>query len=213
MDNPTHLSRPQLDNCAQLDDILSFIRLHKNKNYIEIEFRLGKKGNSNAFDTNVGEDIFSKALSALNGYRAWESVTEKKEQVFYGARNGLRIVYNESTDEQVCVTKHQLGVKDYVIPNSRFDVRIAASTEIPSNYDNERDRFPTVKNRRRISYVRKGLSIDVSEITTTGEQEDKDEESQTQYQIEFEILDPKEIDDNRAFNHFQKVFDLLKCFS
>ena len=194
------------------DDVLRFIRQHKSKNYVEIEFRLGRKGAS-SFDTNVGFDAHQKALKALRGYQGWESIIEKNEQIYYGARKGLRIIYDEVADIQTCVMKHQSGVLDKTIENSPFDVRIAASIEIPSTYDNEKDRFPTVKNRRRISFVRKGLSIDVSEITTNGQQEDRDEESKTQFQIEFEILNVKDLDDNKASNHYQKVFDLIKCFS
>jgi hypothetical protein len=193
------------------DEVLRFIRQHKSKNYIEIEFRLGRKNNKN-FDTNVGLEIYTKALKALEKYQGWESKIIKNEQVYYGQRKGLRIVYNEDTEEQTCVTKYPLATLDKSLLGSH-DVRIAASTEIPSTYDNERDIFPVTKKRKRVSFIRKGLSIDVSEITSTGEQEDPDEESQTQYQIEFEILNPSELDDNKAYNHYNKIFDLLKCLS
>jgi hypothetical protein len=195
---------------VEVENVLRFIRQHKSKNYVEIEFRLGRKNNS-VFDTNVGNELFQKALKALRGYQGWESIIEKNEQIYYGARKGLRIVYNESTDDQICITKHQAGVLDIVLNGFPTDVRVASSIEIPSTYDNEKDHFPTQKKRKRISFVRKGLSIDLSELVTTGQQDDMDEESQKQYQIEFEILDLKEIDDNRAFNHYNKIFDLMKC--
>jgi len=199
-----------IDMCQQYsDEITRFIRQHRSKNFIEIEFRLGKKLNS-TFDTNVGQEYYQKALKALRGYQGWESIIEKNEEIYYGARKGLRIVYNEDTEEQVCVTKHQLAVQDFNLKTFPLDVRVAANTEIPSTYDNENDRFPTQKHRKRISFIRKGLSIDVSEINTSGEQQDKDAESQTQFQIEFEILDVKDLNDSKAFNHFYKVFDLLK---
>jgi hypothetical protein len=193
------------------DDILRFIRQHKSKNHIEIEFRLGRK-NSENFDTNVGLEVYTKALKALEKYQGWETKIVKNELVYYGKRKGLRIVYNEDTEEQICVTKYPLATLDKSLLGTH-DVRIAASTEIPSTYDSERDIFPVTKKRKRTSFVRKGLSIDVSEITSTGEQEDPDEESQTQYQIEFEILNPTELDDNKAYNHYNKIFDLLKCLS
>ena len=192
------------------DDVIRFVKQHRSKNYAEIEFRMGRKNNS-VFDTNVGHEVYEKALKALRGYQGWENIIEKTEQVYYGARKGLRIVYNEYTDEQICVTKHQAAVLDFVLKTSPLDVRLAASIEIPSTYDNEKDRFPTIKTRHRISFVRKGLSIDLSKINTTGEQEDRDEESQTQFQIEFEILNLNDLDDDKIFNHYHKIFDLLKC--
>jgi hypothetical protein len=195
------------------DDVLRFVRQHRSKNYVEIEFRLGRKNTSN-FDTNVGPDIHKKALDALNGYREWEKIEIKNEQVYYGSRKGLRIVYNENTEEQHCVIKHNAATLDQVLEGWPLDIRLAASIEIPSSYDSDKDVFPTINNRKRVSFVRKGLTIDVSEIvTTTGEVADLDEESKTRYQIEFEILNVKELDDNKTFNHYNKIFDLLKCLS
>lgn len=195
------------------DDVLRFVRQHRSKNYVEIEFRLGRKNSSN-FDTNVGPDIHKKALDALNGYREWEKIEIKNEQVYYGSRKGLRIVYNENTEEQHCIIKHNAAILDQVLEGWPLDIRLAASIEIPSSYDSEKDVFPTINNRKRVSFVRKGLTIDVSEIvTTTGEVVDLDEESKTRYQIEFEILNVKELDDNKTFNHYNKIFDLLKCLS
>ena len=78
-------------------------------------------------------------------------------------------------------------------------------------YDQERDRFLETKSRLRTSFTRKGLVIDVSEITNASAQ-DKDQENPVEYQIEFEIIDPVNIEnDNVTFNHYHKVFDLLKC--
>ena len=92
------------------------------------------------------------------------------------------------------------------------DIRVAASIEIPTVYDQEKDRFPETKNRIRTSFTRKGLVIDVSKITSASAQLDKDQENSVEYQIEFEILEPANLDsDSAAFNHYHKVFDLLKC--
>lgn len=193
------------------ENVLRIIRQHQDKNYVEIEFRLGRK-NSNYFDTNVGKKAFDEALKSLRKYKEWENVIEKTEVIYYGQRKGLRIVYDEISDQQVCVTKHSVFKDDYVLPANPFDIRMAVNIEIPSTYNDEKDSFPTTKRRIRTSFIRKGLSIDVSQISLEGDG-DKDEESQTQYQIEFEILNPKELDDNKSYNHYQKIFDLLACFS
>lgn len=192
------------------NDMLGFIRQHKSKNHIEIEFRLGKK-NGNVFDTNVGKKVYEDALHSLKQYKGWENVAENRQVVYYGARKGLRVVYNEDTDEQDCTTKHRAAVLDQVLDGWPVDIRIAASIEIPTIYDQEKDRFPETKNRLRTSFTRKGLVIDVSKITRASTQ-DKDQENSVEYQIEFEILDPANLDsDSATFNHYHKVFDLLKC--
>jgi len=190
--------------------MLGFIRQHKNKNHIEIEFRLGKK-NGNVFDTNVGKKVYEDALHSLKQYRGWENVTERRQTVYYGNRKGLRVVYNEDTDEQDCTIKHRAAILDQVLDGWPVDLRIAASIEIPTVYDQERDRFLETKSRIRTSFTRKGLVIDVSEITSASTR-DKDQENSVEYQIEFEIIDPANLDsDSATFNHYHKVFDLLKC--
>jgi hypothetical protein len=192
------------------NDMLGFIRQHKNKNHIEIEFRLGKK-NGNVFDTNVGKKVYEDALHSLKQYRGWENVTERRQTVYYGNRKGLRVVYNEDTDEQDCTIKHRAAILDQVLDGWPVDLRIAASIEIPTVYDQERDRFLETKSRIRTSFTRKGLVIDVSEITSASTR-DKDQENSVEYQIEFEIIDPANLDsDSATFNHYHKVFDLLKC--
>jgi len=172
-----------------------------------------KTNSIDCFDINGGSIIYKKAKNALEKYSGWENVSRERAQIYHGSRKGLRIVYNEEMDQQTCVTKHQAGVIDRQLTGYPLDVRIAASIEIPSTYDNEKDRFPVVRNRQRISFFRKGLRIDLSEVSTvSGQHDDKDEENKTQYQIEFEIIESiLDLDDNKIVNHFTKVFDLLKC--
>ena len=192
------------------NDILGFIRQHKNKNHVEIEFRLGKK-NGNVFDTNVGKKVYEDALHSLKQYQGWENVSERRQTVYYGTRKGLRVVYNEDTDEQDCTTKHRSAVLDQILEGWPVDIRIAASIEIPTVYDQDKDKFLETKSRLRTSFTRKGLVIDVSKIISANAH-DKDQENSIEYQIEFEILDPDKLDsDSVTFNHYNKVFDLLKC--
>lgn len=187
--------------------ILQFIKPHLHKNHLEIEFRLGKK-NGTYFDTNVGKDNFEKVHRRLSRYPHWDSVTTQKATVFYGARKGLRVVYDEDKDEQVsCVCKYNFGNMDQVLQEQPLDVRISVSIENPATYDTERDVFTHERKRHRTSFVRKGLSIDMSIVETA----DKDSENSLTYQIELEITEPStELDENKLTNHYQKVFDVMK---
>ncbi len=187
-------------------DVVSFIRPHLIKNNLEIEFRLGKK-NGSFFDTNVGKDNFDKIFRRLMKYPSWESVKTQKAMVYHGARKGLRIVYDEDTEEHTTISKYNVTNLDKVLDNDPLDVRISVSIENPATYDAEKDRFPVIRKRLRTSFVRKGLSIDMTIV----QNDDKDDENELKYQIELEIIKPEEsLTDVAILNHYQKVFDVMK---
>lgn len=188
-----------------MGDVFAFVKPHLFKNNLEVEFRIGKK-NGNYFDTNIGKENFEKIHRRLMRYPSWDSVKTQKAIVYHGLRKGLRIVYDEDTDEQTVVTKYNIGNMDVTLENQQFDVRVSASIENPSTYDNEKDRFPTVRKRIRTSFIRKGLSIDMSIV----ENDDKDSENQFVYMLELEIIDPSTLNDVLFTNHYQKIFDVLK---
>lgn len=187
--------------------ILQFIKPHLFKNHLEIEFRLGKK-NGNYFDTNIGKDNFEKVYRRLLRYPSWESVKYQKATIFYGTRKGLRVVYDEEKDEQVaCITKHNVGNMDQILSDKPLDVRISVSIENPANYDPDKDVFVKERKRERTSFLRKGLSIDMSIV----ESDDKDSETPFVYQLELEITEPSSnLDENKLTNHYHKVLDVLK---
>jgi hypothetical protein len=191
-----NLSRPVVD----------FVTQHLAKNNLEIEFRLGKK-NGTYFDTNIGKDNFDKIHRRLSRYPSWESVTQQNAIVFYGARKGLRVVYDEDKDEQVsCIAKYKMAHVDQQLQQRPFDVRIAVSIENPVTYDPDKDTFVNERKRRRTSFLRKGLSIDMSII----ESSEKDSENPFEYQVELEIVEPPSgLDDVKIANHYHKVFDVL----
>jgi hypothetical protein len=194
------LSRPVVD----------FVKQHLDKNNLEIEFRLGKK-NGNYFDTNIGKENFEKIHRRLSKYPSWESVTTQNAIVFYGARKGLRVVYDEDKDEQVsCIAKYKMAHTDQLLHQRPFDVRVAVSIENPITYDHEKDTFVRERKRRRTSFLRKGLSIDLSIVEST----EKDSENPFEYQVELEIVEPaKGLDDVKISNHYHKVFDVLNLLS
>ena len=188
-------------------EVFNFVKPHLFKSNIELEFRLGKK-NSNYFDTNIGKENFEKVHRRLMKYKEWDEVKHQKAVVYYGVRKGLRIVYDEETDEQNVITKYNFAHMDNTLTEQPFDVRVSLAIENPATYDQEKDRFPTVKKRIRTSFIRKGLSIDMSIV----ENDDKESENPFVYQLEFEILDPVNLSDVTFANHYQKIFDVLKLF-
>tara|TARA_R110002073_G_scaffold251836_1_gene414406 strand:+ start:357 stop:950 length:594 start_codon:yes stop_codon:yes gene_type:complete len=180
---------------------------HRNTPNIEIEFRLGKKGNG-FFDTNVGEDTFFKLKKALDRFEGWENVTESSHDVYYGSK-GKRTHIDSITEEQTTEIKSSLVKLDHISKDLPFDIRMAVSTEIPTEQGDD-ETYEEMKKKNRTSYVRKGLQIDMSMIS--GNPEDMDDEEDMSYQVEFEIQDPKQVDNrDKLYNHIHKIKDLLDC--
>jgi hypothetical protein len=188
-----------------MTDAFQFVKPHLHKPYVEVEFRLGRR-NGNIFDTNIGKTNYDKLYRRLSKYHAWDQVKKQNSIVYYGLRKGLRIVYDEDTDEQTVVYKHKIDALDIPLEGLPVDVRIGVALETPASYDTEKDKFPTEKKRERISFIRKGLSIDLSKIQNI----DRDSEDEFVYQLELEILKPDTCTECKFTNHFHKVFDVLK---
>jgi len=173
---------------------------------IEIEMRLGRK-TANKFDTNVGRETFEKLLRALYKYDGWETKSEKNYSVYYGTKN-KRITVDESTDESVAVVKSRVTAMDFELPDCPFDVRLGISREVP--YEQDDEEMASVKEKRRWSFVRKNLTIDLSKIK--GDPEDPDSDEDTTYQVELEIINPKSIGDrDTLFALLYKIFNLIDC--
>ena len=187
------------------------IDTHRNQPNVEIEIRLGKV-NRGKFDTNVGKQTFEKVLRRLRKFTEWESVKESQSTVYYDTAASKRVVMNDETDEmESCVIKKRLHVNDQVLDGFPVDARLGISSEVP--YDRDQDteeNFTRVKKRKRYSFVRKGLSIDLSEVG--GDADDKDSEETTEYQIELEILDPpvNAAERHQVFNIIYKISDICK---
>jgi hypothetical protein len=189
------------------------IEEYKNQPNIEIEIRLGKV-NRGKFDTNVGQATFEKVLRRLRRYEGWESTNETQSTVYLDTAAGKRVVMNDLTDEmESCVIKKRVLVKDQVLEGFPVDARLGISSEVP--YDRDTDdadeNFTRVKKRKRYSFVRKGLSIDLSEVSGDVAQ-DKDSEEVTEYQIELEILNPpvSAAERHQVFNIVYKISDICK---
>ena len=172
--------------------------------HVEIEFRLGRK-NRDMFDSNVGEQAFQRVQRRLQRYTGWEKVQVTEDEVYYWP-NGTRCVYNERTGNSVYIRKEKMIVSD--MTSVPLDVRMAVSKEIPVPAPH--DEATRNVSRKRTSYIRKNVSIDLTEVqgTSTG---DIDDERKTVYQIEIEILNPTSLASIfDVYTILWKISDVLK---
>lgn len=174
---------------------------HKNEEDIEVEIRLGKH-NGSLFDTNVGKEAWTRVLRGLKKYEGWERVEQTRADVYYNDSNNVRITVDEE-DTQVMIQKIAVVKRDFT--RDPFDVRFSVSREIPTTGEYSMDRKRT---KVRHSFVRKNLSIDMT--ISTGDHVDMDSEEEASYQIELEIIRPKDVDTkDTLFNIIHKIENIV----
>ena len=176
----------------------------KSKPNVEFEFRLGKK-NTDMFDTNVGKETFEKLLEGLKKFSVWEKISQENTSVYY--KGDTRMIINDDTDEMTCMKKTKIKKFDVVLEDQPYDVRFCVSNEIPVE-SSEDEVMDYMRMKKRTSFVRKNLSIDLTIVT--GQPDDLDDEADETYEVELEIIDPKNItSDNQLFNMIFKIQCLL----
>lgn len=181
---------------------------NKNAKNIEIEFRVGKIGRNGSFDPNIGKAWFDAFSKSLKGYKKWEDIKVSEYEVYYGENNKRTTI--DSDDNRTTVIKKRVKNIDVRTEGLPFDVRMSVSTETPSS-ESEDEVYEKVVTKKRWSFVRKGLSID---ITQTSGENDIDSEEEFVYNIEFEIMNPKNVSDKSTlYNHIYKIYDLFRCAS
>lgn len=186
-------------------DVQEYIKNYRDKQNIEIEFRLGKT-TPDGFDTNVGKDMFEKVKRRLSRYTGWEDVKTTEDEVYYWD-DGTRCVYND--ESSISCKKNKIFKKDFKL-NKPLDVRFSVSQEIPTDQPDECAKRSVT--RKRISFIRKNVSIDLTEVT--GPPEDIDNEDDISYQIEIEFIDSKKLEkDHIIENSVHKVYDVLAITS
>ena len=174
----------------------------KNEKNVEIEMRLGKI-NRGSFDTNIGKETFDKILRALKKYQSWESVKRTSDMCYYYDK--IRLTIDEDTEESNQIVKEKLTKVDHALSGS-FDVRFSVSKEVP--FEKEDIEYTSVRKRTRESFVRKNLSIDMTVVS--GNPDDLDCEEEESYQIEFEIIDPRNVRDaDTLYNILYKIQNVL----
>jgi hypothetical protein len=192
---------------AICDSIKPLVDKYKDEEYIEMELRLGKY-NGTFFDTNVGKDTFDKYLAGLYKYTGWESINAATTEVYHRAEDKTRLTIDDKSGEETFIKKERVRVEDFKqVENAPFDIRFGISRETPIE-DNGNSTFDSKKVRHRTSFIRKNLSIDMT--VSTGTVDDMDAEESTVFQVEFEIIDPRKVNDNDTlFNITHKVKDFF----
>lgn len=189
------------------DEIKPHFDKYKNEKYVEMEFRLGKF-NGTFFDTNVGKDAFYKFKEGLDIYTGWEKNIHSSCVVYYRETDSNRLTIDQNADEDTLVRKEKVFTKDFKhLNNSPYDVRFSVSREIPIE-DTGNNEWPKLKNKERFSYIRKNLSIDMT--ICSGMVQDMDAEDSHTYQVEFEIIDSKKVEDiDTLFKIIHKIKDFF----
>ena len=188
-----------------MDCMLKSVIPHLHRPNVEIEFRFGRK-KQHGFDTNIGPDMYQKVMRRLDRYQGWESKIGRSDTIYY-TLDGKRARYNNVTDEMdEFIKKQKIFTEDYNL--SPLDIRLSISSEEPYEYSDLIE-FVKEKERVRTSFIRKNVRIDVSMIKS--DPEDKDSESQFEYQLELEIINPTIIqNDHDIYTILYKLFDILK---
>lgn len=178
---------------------------HKTKSNIEFEMRLGKF-NGNMFDTNVGKHTFEKVMNGLCKYKEWESIKDTITTSYY--KGNTRMTIDEESNETTVVKKTKIENVDYILKDCPLDVRFAVALETPVDQSDD-EVMDFVRHKKRKSFVRKNLTIDMTVVT--GDPDDIDDESEESYEIEMEIVDPNLVtSDNVLYNIIHKVECLMK---
>ena len=180
------------------------IRRHSTKGTTEIEIRIGRM-NRGSFDTNVTKGVHDKVIRRLHNYKGWENVTVS-DTIVYHYPSSRRATYDNVTEDITeSVIKRRIEVNDVSLVGQPFDVRLGVSAEIPADHDPEEE-ASMVRSKKRVSFTRKNLRIDVTSVS--GDADDPDCDEDTQYQIELELLAVPASKDE-LFNMVYKIFDVL----
>jgi hypothetical protein len=188
------------------DKVYPLIQKYHKQDNVEFELRLGKI-NRGSFDTNVGKETFDKILRGLEKYTGWEKVSETSDVCYY--QENIRLTIDDNSEESKQVVKQKLEKVDQSFPGRPLDVRFAIAKETPFVKDDIE--FSMARQRHRKSFVRKGLTIDMTVVS--GNPADMDSEEEETYQVELEFLNPIEDDKNNLYNMFYKVSDVLDIIS
>lgn len=173
---------------------------------VEFEIRFGKVNNK-IFDTNVGRDIFTRISESLEKYTGWENVQVSNTSVYY--KDKVRVIVDDDNDSSITMTKTPLLKENLVLQGKPLDVRFAFSKEEPCGEQMD-DVMEYVRVKKRKSYIRKNLSIDMTVVS--GQSEDPDDEEDQRFEIELEIVNLQKVrDDNELYNIIHKVHNILEC--
>jgi hypothetical protein len=191
---------------AAFDQIEPIFNQFKNRANVEIEMRLGKIAYGK-FDTNVGKQPFHTILKGLENFKGWEKVTKSNTTVYFSG--DTRVVDDEDTGISTSHKKTRVKKTDINLDNKPYDLRFSVSTEVPCQKPGENTEYDDMRVRKRVSFVRKNLSIDMTVVS--GDSDDTDSEENERYEVELEIVAPQNVKDkNELYNIIHKIDDILK---
>ena len=191
---------------AAFDQIEPIFNQFKNRANVEIEMRLGKISYGK-FETNVGKQAFQKILLGLENFKGWEKVIKSNTTAYF--TGDIRVIDDEDTGVSSAHKKTKLKKTDIHLENKPYDLRFSVSTEIPCAKPGENAEYEDMRVKKRVSFVRKNLSIDMTVVS--GDTDDPDSEESERYEIELEVVKPPNVKDkNELYNIIHKVDDILK---
>jgi len=191
------------------DQIEPIFNQFKNRANVEIEMRLGKIS-SGKFDTNVGKVVFNKILKGLENYKEWEKVEKSNTTVYFSG--DIRVIDDDATGVSSAHKKTKLKKTDLRLEGKPYDLRFSIATEVSCPKPGENTEYDDMRVRKRVSFVRKNLSIDMTIVR--GDADDPDSEEDERYEIELEIIKPQNVKDkNELYNIIHKVDDILKLLA
>jgi hypothetical protein len=191
---------------AAFDQIEPIFNQFKNRANVEIEMRLGKIS-SGKFDTNVGKQAFNTIIKGLENYKGWEKVERSNTTVYFSG--DTRVVDDDATGVSSAHKKTKIKKMDIHLEGKPYDLRFAVATEVPCPKPGENTEYDDMRIRKRVSFKRKNLSIDMTIVS--GDADDPDSEEDERYEIELEIIKPQNVKDkNELYNMIHKVDDILK---
>jgi len=194
---------------SAFDQIEPIFNQFKNRANVEIEMRLGKISYGK-FDTNVGQATFKKILQGLENYKGWENVTKSNTTAYF--TGDIRVIDDEDAGTSSAHKKTKVKKADIHLENKPFDLRFSVSTEVPCAKPGESTEYEDMRIKKRTSFVRKNLSIDMTVVG--GDSDDPDSEENERYEIELEIIKPQNVKDkNELYNIIHKVYDILKLLA
>jgi hypothetical protein len=191
---------------SAFDQIEPIFNQFKNRANIELEIRLGKI-TAGRFETNVGKATFHKILHGLEKYTGWEKVQKSNTTVYFSG--DTRVIDDEDSGVSTSHKKTKLKKADIHIDNKPYDMRFSVSCEAPCPKPGENTEYEDMRVRKRVSFVRKNVSIDMTIVK--GDTDDPDAEEEETYEVELEIINPTKVKDkNELYNIIHKVDDILK---
>lgn len=174
------------------NEVSRMLKNYINKEGVEFEIRLGWKGSSDIFDSNIGKHYLDHILYQLNSCRLWSNVNESlTRDVYY---DNIRITYDNKNIIKSKINKTNLINKTISLPNTPFDLRISVNVEKNihnPNIDKSTPTFSVCKQRK--SFVYKMWSYDTT-IVTIDDEYVKNDNDNVLYQFEIELIDKSNID-------------------